>query len=424
MAKNRRVKLVNYKKLYAESPNPVDLNDLYLENPDVNVLDQIFAKSEGNIDYAPSCECGAYKGRIYEHHVCPFCLTPVESDFTSNFKPKNWVRIPEDMPPILHPRLYILLCSLGGRMRTKKKSGKQVQKQNVKIIDYILDPDEILPDDLSIGIHGQGFTYFAEHMDEIMRFLLLEHPKFSRMPKALALWEIYQHELEEDNLLIRRFPLLNPTFHPMHVRGRLKTMDKIADVIMPVVVDMFHSSYANKHLVTGPHHADRALWEIYTQYIRYIRLIMEFRIGDKHALVRRHNVAARLHFTGRTVISPIVGRHMGDEIHLPWNIGMMILQPEIINLLCNRKGYSPADAINYFYKHINVHSDLLEWCFKTLIDECPSKGIPCIMNRNPTLIRESERLMYIVYVSPDVNDKTLKLPPLVCKGFNARRLAA
>lgn len=420
MAKNRRVKMVNYNQLFAESPNARDLIEKYYLDPSASILDLIFSKSEGNIGYEPTCECGAFVGKVYENHVCPHCLTTVSSDFTSNFKPTNWVTIPEDMPPVIHPRFYILLRSLGGRNRDRKKGSRgQVKKQNVKIIDYVLDPEEILPPDLAEGIHGQGFTYFHQHHPEIMAYLLLQHPKYSKTDAALACWELYQKLVEEDNLFVRSLPLLNPIFHPMHIRGRSKTMDKTSDLIMPAIINLVQSSYTNRHLVTSPRYADRELWSIFSKYIAYIKKIMETKIGDKFAIVRRHNVAARFHFTGRGVITPITDRHMGDEIYIPWNIGMMIFQLEIINLLTNRKDFTFTEAIDYFYTHINEYSDTLDWCFKTLIKECQTKGIPSMLNRNPTLIRESFRAMFITRVKIDVNDRTLSVPPRIAKGFNA-----
>ena len=420
MAKNRRTRLVNYDELYSRCKSPSFLNDVILENPDKNGLDLLFQMSEGSLDFSPSCECEAYRGKIYEGHVCPFCSSVIKSDFTSGYNPKNWIRIPEELPPLLHPRLYILLQELGGRIRISNKGGKDAgRRQKVPIIDFILDPTETLPDDLAEGIHGQGFTYFAQHIDEIIYFLCMIHPKLSKLPAATAIWKVYSHEKEANNVLTRKLPLLHPVFHPLHIRGKSRTLDKTADIIIPAVVDTITTIFANKNLVVPKKYADKELWKIFTKYVKYIREIMEHKIGDKQALIRRHNVASRMHFTGRAVISPITERHEGDEIHIPWSIGMMVMQLEIINFLVNREKTEPKEAIKYFYLHINKPTDLLRKCFRDLIRECPTKGIPCFLNRNPTLIRESIRMNYITRVKDNPHDKTINLPPLICPGFNA-----
>lgn len=420
MLKNRRVKLIDYNELYNSATDPVILNEMFFDDPSKNVTEAILQRLEGNISFVPRCECGEYQGEIYKGHVCPFCQTLVQSDFTSSFKPVNWVRLPDDAPPVLHPRFYILLTKLGGRKRTKRKGGKLVTSRNkIPIIDYILDPGEILPDDIAEGVHGQGFTYFSEHIDEILTFLLTEHPKLSKSQDAEALMRLYEYESARNNLLIRNLPLLHPIFHPMVVRGKMKKMDKIAEYVMPSVINIAHTSYANRHLVVPKNYTDTELWKIYAQYITYIKKIMEFKIGDKHALIRRHCVAARMHYTARGVISPILDRHMGDELHLPWAIGMMMYQPEVINLLINRHDFSPVEAFDYFYRHVNAYTELLDSIFKDLIKECPSKGLPIFMNRNPTLIPESVRMLYVTKIMTDVNIKVIRLSPRIGKGFNA-----
>lgn len=416
--KNRRVKLVNYDRLFETSPHSRFLNDIYFQDPTVNILDLIFQKQEGNIEFTPRCECGEYQGEIYKGHVCPFCQTVVQSDFTSNFKPTNWVRIPDSFPKVIHPRFYILLTRLGGRNRDRIKGNKLVKRSKVPIIDYILNVEEVLPPDIAEGVTEQGFGAFYRNHEEILRFLLLEHPKLSKLDAAKAIWRIYENE-DTENLFTDKLPLLNPIFHPMMVRGKFKTIDKITDFIMPPVINLIHSTYATEKLVTPHRNGEKSLWKVFSQYIKYIQKIMELKIGDKYALVRRHCVAARMHFTSRAVISPITDRHKGDEVHLPWNIAAVMFQPELLNLLMNRHGYTPTSAIEYFYQHVNKYSSLMDDCFKTLIAECPADGIPILINRNPTLIPESIRLLRVTKINPNPEVKVIRLSPRICKGFNA-----
>lgn len=422
MSKNRKVSLVDYDKLYDEAVNPRYLNDLLISDTGKSVIDMIFQKSEGDLEYEPHCSCNAFRGVQYEGHVCPYCGSIITSDFTSNFIPNNWVRIPDNLPPIIHPRFYLILSSFASRMITTKKGSKVTgRKQKVPIIDFILNPDLELPDDLKPGIHGQGFSYFCEHMDEIMIFLFVDHPKFSKSEKAEMIMRIY--EQYKDKLVLRRFPMLHQSFHPLHVRGRSKTMDKTADLILPAVLDMANAEFTVRRNVVRKNYADREVWKVFTKYIDYIKKIMEAKLGDKQALIRRHNIAARIFFTGRGVISPINSRHDGDEIHIPWNIAVYGLQLEIINLLCNRHGFTPTDAFEYFFKHVNKYDDLIYSIMKALIKECPYKGLPCGMGRNPTLLRTSIRLVF-GDVKKDPNDKTINLPQRICSGYNAKLLAA
>lgn len=418
MSKNRKVSLINYDDLYNEAVNPRFLNDLLVSDTGKSVLDLIFQRSEGDLEYEPHCSCNTFRGVQYEGHVCPFCGSTIISDFTSNFVPNNWIRISDNLPPIIHPRFYLILTSFASRMITTKRGSKITgKKQKIPIIDFILNPDLELPDDLKPGIHGQGFDYFCENMEEIMNYLFVEHPRFSRLEKADMIMRIYNEY--KDRLIIRKLPILHQSFHPMHIRGRTKTMDKTADLILPAVLDMANAEFTVRRNVSRKNYANREVWKIFTKYIDYIKKVMESKLGDKQALIRRHNIAARIFWTGRGVISPINGPHDGDEIHLPWNIAMYGLQLEIINFLCNRYDYTPTDAFEHFFKHVNKFDPTIYKIMETLIKECPYKGLPIGINRNPTLLRTSIRLGFSPKVKKDPNDKTINLSQRICSGFNA-----
>ncbi len=431
--KNRVVHITNMNKLFERTQDPKILNEIYFDDPTVDIIDVLFQKSDGIMDFVPQCECGCYKSTVFEGKVCPFCATKVSSAFTKNFQPTSWIQTEPWMPHILHPRLYILLEKLASRHIVNRKSSKAAcKKEKVSVISLILDPDVELPEDIAVGVHGQGMRYFAENYDDIISFLLLEHPKISKSIEAAALWQIYLREKAANNVLVDKIPILNSVFHPLHAKGKSKTLDKTADIIMPVLIDFTHTAFASKRLVTDVKTLDRELLAIYQQYIKYLKTVMEVKLSDKQALIRRHIVAGRAHWTGRGVIAPIIGKHQADEVYLPWNIAMMVYMCELYNFLVNRFEYTPTNAWIHIYVHINLYSEDIDKCFKMLIAECRFTmferayfGLPIIMNRNPTLIRPSMRECRVTVVKTDVNDKTINLGAEIYKGFNANiKLAA
>lgn len=380
--KNRRVTMLNFKE-YAESiPNKVYLNEVLLSEPNKDILDVLFHQTESSLEFAPHCECEAYKGPRYEGSVCPLCGTVVSSEFVSNFTQHNWVRIPENMPAILHPIFYFILKGWSGKLRMGAQGSKNAGKrQKIAIIDYILDPEEDLPDDLKPYVEKQGFTFFMDHFDEIMHSLLYEHPKLSINKKTKAIAEVY--ETYRDCLVIREFPILHHSFHPMHSSKKTKYVDKTADPVLSLVMDLANTVFSKRNTVTKSNYIDKQMWSIYSRYTQYIKSTIEEKIGDKYALVRRHAIAARLHFSGRGVISPLIDRHRGDEVHLPWDIGLNGLKLEIINILIHRKSYTPTDAVAKVMKAFSMFDPEIYEIIQTLIDECPYKGLPLLFGRNP-----------------------------------------
>lgn len=418
MLKNRRVSITDFDKLAEEIPDIVYLNEVLLSEPDKNILDILFQSTDCSLEFVPMCKCRTLAGLAVEGHVCPCCGTTVSSEFTAKFLPKNWVRIPENMPSILHPIFYLVLKNWAGRLRIGPRGTKNAgKKQKVPIIDFVLNPEEVLPDDLSVGIHGQGYTYFMDHFDEIMDFLCYKHPKYSASLKTPAIIKFM--EMFHDRLFIRQFPILHTSFHPIHVSSQSREIDATADIILSAIIDLSSAKFASKHSVVRRDFVDKQLWNVYTKYVEYVRNVIQLKIGDKYALVRRHAVAARVHFSGRGVITPIISRHMGDELHVSWPIMLNGYKLEIINLLVNRFDYSPTQALRKVMAAFTQHDPEIDKIFKILIRECPYKGLPATFDRNPTLLKTSNQLFFIPHVIPDVRVKVIRLPPRVCNGFNA-----
>ena len=77
---------------------------------------------------------------------------------------------------------------------------------------------------------------------------------------------------------------------------------------------------------------------------------------------------------------------MSDEIHLPWSIALNGLKNEILNVLMNREGYVLNDALAKFMRALTIFDEHIYDIVNMLIKECPFKGIPILVGRNPTFI--------------------------------------
>ena len=115
-----------------------------------------------------------------------------------------------------------------------------------------------------------------------------------------------------------------------------------------------------------------------SNYILYCETIITKKIGDKFGHIRRQVIGARVHYSARGVIVPIIYPHQSDEIHLSWKIGINILKNEILNVLMNREGYSLNDALYKFMKSLSVYDKHIHNIANMLIKECPYKGLPVL----------------------------------------------
>lgn len=415
MPKNRMLHIQNLQKLFDESVGARIINSSDMTDPHVmeNFIKNLFYEIDSDIGFIATCECGEYRGNHYEGSVCPYCSTVVSSQFATSLSNVNWIGIPEKMPEVLHPVFYTILKEWIGKIRSVK--GNRTNK--VPVIQAILNPDDPLPSDIRSCVRQQGFTYFRKHFDETMDFFfnVYKPTKLSDLtPHVKYIYQTYRNQLFTDKL-----PILHPTLHPLAREGKIKSVDPTAGDILNAIVDLSISGFSARRCITTSTYIDKSLWKIYSKYIDYTENIIVKKLGDKYAQLRRHNTGSRVHFSLRSVIVPIVDRHMGDEIHLPWSIVVNGLKYEIINVLTRRQNYSYTAAIAKHQKSLVAFDQDIYDILDVLMKECPYKGFPVTLGRNPTLSHGAIQLLFNTKVKKNIFDKTIALSPRICSAPNA-----
>lgn len=387
MSKNRILRLVDYDKLFHESLGAKVINSGYAASGQAigDHIKSLFYQIDSDLGFVPSCECQEFRGTYFLGYVCPYCGTVVSSQFANNLANVNWVGIPDNMPDVLHPVFYCVMREwIGKAKRVKNGTSSKSRGRKVSLIESILNPKEELPLDVQGHIKKQGFTYFREHYEEIMDFLLNKYrgAKFNKMtPYVRKMYKMYK-----DRMFTNKLPILHPSLHPLAREGKMKAIDQSAGLIMPTLTDLAIAAFSSKRCITSSRYIDNTLWKSYSKYIVYLETIITKKLGDKYAHLRRHAIGARTHYSARGVIVPIVERHMSDEIHLPWSIALNGLKNEILNVLMNREGYVLNDALAKFMRALTIFDEHIYDIVNMLIKECPFKGIPILVGRNPTFI--------------------------------------
>ena len=76
--------------------------------------------------------------------------------------------------------------------------------------------------------------------------------------------------------------------------------------------------------------------------------------------------------------------------------------------------------VRHIAEHTLRYDPLIHQFMEELIAEARSgKGIPILLNRNPSLKRLSIQRLYLTKVKTNVRDKTISLSVLILKGYNA-----
>lgn len=431
-SKKNLIRLIDFDKLHADSPGARALNDSDLtgRKQAAERISQAFYDIEAELGFVASCQCKEYRGNYYAGHVCKICGTVVSTEFAENIEHVNWLILPDHVPPVMHPVFFAALNSFLGKV---KVNDAKLGKKSIPLLQSILDPSEELFEPVKTHIRAQGFRYFYKHCEEIMNFFFEVYPKTKSKKDVIHIRALYEEY--KDRMWVKKIPALHPTLTPQAKECRVRTIDHAAGYIMSAAADLSALSYESKRCITDSKYVDRQLWKMYVNVIKYTEQILEKKFGDKYAHARRHVMGARIHFSARSVIVPIVEPHMGDEIHLPWKIALGGLKLEILNILTTRsvidvedehgervkRPHTIAEATAKYMRALVVYDEDIKKIIDLLIKECPYKGLPILCGRNPTLVLGAIQLLYFTKVKTDMADETIAISPRICKAPNAKQ---
>ena len=375
----RRLDLVHLDTLYANTIGTKIINDSSLIGKKVNKerVDQLFYNIDPELGFVASCQCGAYRGNYYSGHKCSYCGTIVSSEFTNDMTHTNWIVLPDNVPPILHPIFYLVFKEWLG----KTKSGNPKIKGKIPVIQAILSPNETLPPALKTHVRKQSFSYFYKHHEEIMDFLFTTYKPTKKNAQTPFVRLMYEEN--KDKMFVRKIPLLHPSLTPIAKEGKIKAIDPAANIAMSAITNASIMGFESRRCLTESKYIDKMLWKICADLSQYVEQIITKKFGDKYAHVRRHMMGSRIHYSARSVIVPIVGSHRGDEIHLPWKIVLGGKKNEILNVLMNRKGLTFNEALAKYMKALVIYDDDIYKILMSLMKECPYKSFPVLCGRNP-----------------------------------------
>lgn len=368
--------LINYDELYAQSPDAVIANseDLLTSNISKEFVNRICQLNDGEIPFVPACECGEMKGLFFYGQKCNKCGTEVSSAFVNKLSHSVWISLPDHFPPFIHPVWYQVL---------NKSTG--ICNRTVKFMQMILDDTVPLPDYLQKHITGRGFKWFYDNHEAVFHMLFHEinWPKAKRRNIKILK---YFYDKYKDCLFYRKIPVLHKELHPIiNVDNSGRKVDKTSKNILDVIYDVAALTFSKRHNIVTRKSFNRSYLKIYDRILQYHRSIIEVKLGIKEAMIRRHNLGSRLHWSYRTVCIPISGVHKADELYMPWKLMVNAYKLQIINKLMKR-GYDVNTSTNMILNALVNYSSLIYEILEELKRECPWKGFPVLIGRNPEYI--------------------------------------
>lgn len=394
---------------------PVIIND-FLETSEEekrNLNALIYTSYSGDVlSNLPSCGCEKITGEYNLDVVCDNCNRPVVAKIEQELEPVVWVRQPHGVSRMINPMVWIMLRN-------------KFTKSGFNLVRWICDPSykpkvkestmvPFIQQAMQDRGISRGYNQFVEHFYQILDIL------YSLKP--------FRGQRDNDPLL----QLLNAQsdcvfsdYLPLPNRALLviesSTLGNYVDPIITGAVDairmMVGIDTEEKHYQQFV--KERRTVKFIDQMATFYENTFKNSLAKKGGIFRKHVFGSRAHWSFRAVISSLTAAHRYDEVHVSWGIGVSLLRTHLVAKLLNKHRYTPNEALTLLNEYAQRYHPLLDELFKELIAESPHKGIPIILQRNPSLERGSAQALFITKVKTEVEIPTVSMSILIVKGYNA-----
>lgn len=353
------------------------------------------------------CECGFLTSRIHigiKCHVCGTKVRYVDDDF-GYF---GWI-ILKDPYYIIHPNIYKSIEAFIGQ-KTLVNILTPVDKKN----EDGFSTNESRPEVKDEPYYGLGLIDFKEKYVEILNY----YRKKSNGKK-----EEYYHDLMSllDNTFTQSIPVytthLRPfkpdasSFHYEDTNGIYNMMTKLANDINKDTLKIHRKKKPKNQLLFDLHNKFQ---ELYAS--------IEANLNGKKGFLRSV-FGGRYNFSSRAVIVPNPILRI-DEVMLPYKALVELMQQTIINLLQKSYNVTYSEAYNIWSKAQHVKDERVYQIIQGIINDPMlnvdgRRGIPIIINRNPTIAYGGILQMFVV----GINDNyTMAVPnqilPLIAGDYD------
>lgn len=396
---------------------PMFLNDLDVSTADGkrSFNEKIMTLyEEESLTSSPTCECRHLRGGKHHGDICPKCNSPVEYELERGIENDLWVRTPEGIVGFFNPAFYVMLQDF-------------MTKGPYNLLQYLINP-MVKNDGRSAWYDAadkagipRGLNNFITNFDSIMEdvYRIVRNDRLKQIPNIQEFISVYRNRLFTNYLNIPNrmaFVIENNEYN----KWADKTIESGVNAILTIVTADATNAGRDRSIARKEALVSTAMMEYGEFWVNFYSKVA----GKKHGYFRQEIFGQRSHFTFRGVITSITERHKYDDCYLPWKMGVQLFKEHIISKLMqgkiDRSAMSPRDAERLVNYAVNNYEPLIDEVLKELIAEHPSgRGLPIILQRNPSLKRGSSQQLWIPKIKTDPNDFTIMLSVLVLAAYNA-----
>lgn len=336
------------------------------------------------------CKCGMTRGKIELGIKCKWCGYKVEKVET-NPRYTGWIVIQPDNYFVIHPNLYKSIEFLIGKD----------ELDSIINIGVLIDEDGHIHkiENEDQPYFGIGMVEFHDRFDEIMDYYKNKFPnKVAYYDSIMSnRYKIFTQSIPVFSTMLRPF---NEDKESFYFEESNAIYTKINKLVTELNVYGHGKAKNNKIKPTA-----QLLYDVQVEMMKLYDNIISICEGKKGTI--RSLFAGRYNFTSRSVI---VSNHKLriDQVLLSYDSLVELLHASIINILKKTYNLSSQDAYNRWYAAKITKDPLVVRIIESMIKNNSSgKGIPFIINRNPTINYGSILQMFCVGIT---DSYTMELP--------------
>lgn len=339
------------------------------------------------------CECGNLIGKFYEGTVCPQCGTTVEVQVDDIYK-TGWILF--EGYSLINPLIYNFIAKFIG-----PKNLDDIIKFNREISrDGFIEPTQGSSKNPFVNY---GLFRFKEEFDEILEYFKKKNKKEDKL-------EFYSFiQKHRDKVFIDKFPVFSLILRPILM---IRNEVLYSDINKKYQVLVTWSQSLASHELTIDEREIKTMPILYQAQVTindiHQSIISSF-LAEKKGLIRANLIGARLNFSSRSVIVPLVGETEIDEVHVPYLTFLELYKFELINMICNFDKV-PFNEANRRWNEATLKFDEKIYLMMMHIIKNTKGGVRCIVNRNPSLNLGSILVMRITNIKRNIEDLTISLP--------------
>lgn len=362
-----------------------------------------------SLNIVPSCDCGAVTGGYNQGVQCDVCLTKCEVITERPLESLLWMRVPDGVHAFVNPIVWTIL-------------GHALTISKFNILEWIAIPSitrevgTVIPKLRRFEELGwpRGMNALYENFDLYMNFFLTNE-RTGRPEKNKGEYIDFIKE-NRDKIFTRYLPMPSRVGFVVESNETGTYADK---TITPAINALRIIVSINEKIRPLPlFRKEERVAKAIVELASFYKQFNTETAGGKYGLYRKHVYGGRVHFSGRAVISALSDNHHYDELYLPWSLSLQLFKVHLTAKLI-RRNFTYNQINSLLTQHTLTYNPLLDELFNEIIAESPYKGVPVILQRNPSLKRGSAQLFYVTQVKSDVNISTINISTLVLKAPNA-----